>query len=92
VLIYGALQVACGVLLSVMWWYANRQHRMLMANLHPDVMRSLTIRILLGPIINLAAAAISFASVPVALTMFVGVPLLNLSHRRVDSSLREMPD
>jgi uncharacterized membrane protein len=92
VLIYGALQVACGVLLSVMWWYANLQHGMLVANLGPGVMRSLTIRILLGPIINLAAVAISLASVPVALTMFVGVPLLNLSHRRVDSSLREMPD
>jgi uncharacterized membrane protein len=91
VLIYGLLQVACGIFLTVMWWYVNAQHRMLAVNLDPGVMRSMTVLILLGPIINLAAAAISFASVPVALTMFVGVPLLNLSHRRVDNSLREIP-
>jgi uncharacterized membrane protein len=92
VLIYGLLQVACGVFLSVMWWYSNLEHRLLAENLDPKAIRSMTIRILLGPIINLAAVAISFVSVPVALTMFVGVPLLNLSHRRVDSSVRDIPD
>jgi uncharacterized membrane protein len=91
VLIYGLLQVACGILLTVMWRYVNVQHRMLAVNVDPDVMRSMTVRILLGPIINLAAAAIAFVNVPVALTMFVGVPLLNLSHRRVDNSLRDIP-
>ena len=92
VLIYGSLQVACGVLLSVMWWYINAQHRMLATNVAPDVLRSMTIRILLGPIINLAGVAISLVSVPVAVAMFVSVPLLNLSHRRVDKMLSDMPD
>jgi uncharacterized membrane protein len=92
VLIYGLLQVACGVLLSVLWLYANAQGRLMAVKLDADATRSMTIRILLGPIINLAAVGISFASVPVGLALFVGVPLLSLSHRRVDRSLEQMPD
>jgi uncharacterized membrane protein len=92
VLIYGLLQVACGVLLSVLWLYANAQGRLMAVKLDADATRSMTIRILLGPIINLAAVGISFASVPVGLALFVGVPLLSLSHRRIDRSLEQMPD
>jgi uncharacterized membrane protein len=92
VLIYGLLQVACGVLLSVMWWYADTHGRLMAAKLDDDATRSMTIRILLGPIINLAAVGISFAYVPLGLTLFVGAPLLNLSHRRIDRRLEHMPD
>jgi uncharacterized membrane protein len=88
VLIYGLLQVACGVLLAALWWYANRQHRLLATAINPQATRSMTVRILLGPIINLAAMGASLVSVPVALAMFMGVPLLNLSHRRIDNELR----
>ena len=91
VLIYGLLQVACGIALAVMWWYVNAQRRMLTAPVDIDVRRSITLRILLGPAINLAAVGVSFVSVPPALAMFVAAPLLNLSHRRVDTYLREMP-
>jgi len=89
VLIYGLLQVACGGMLSVLWWYANRQNRLMATSIDPKVMRSMTVRILMGPIINLAAVGASLVSVPLALAMFVSVPLLNLSHHRVDSSLRQ---
>jgi len=91
-LIYGLLQVACGVLLSVLWLYANGQHRLVAVKLDADAMRSMTIRMLLGPIINLVAVGISMVSLPVGVAMFLGVPLLNLSHRRVDSSLRQLAD
>jgi uncharacterized membrane protein len=89
VLIYGLLQVACGVLLSVLWWYANWRPLLATTPLDPLVARSMTIRILLGPIINLAAVGVSLINVPLALAMFMGAPLLNLSHRRVDSSLKQ---
>jgi uncharacterized membrane protein len=88
VLIYGLLQVACGVLLSVMWRYASQDDRLFGTAISPQAVRSMTVRILLGPVINMAAVGASFISVPVALAMFVSVPLLNLSHRRVDSELR----
>jgi uncharacterized membrane protein len=86
VLIYGVLQVACGLLLNLMWAYANHQHRLIAGAVDPAVVRSMTIRIMLGPIINLAAVGVSLVNVPVALAMFMGAPLLNLSHRRVDLS------
>jgi len=91
VLIYGLLQVACGISLAVLWWYVNAQRRMLTAPVDGNVRRSITLRILLGPIINLAAVGVSFFSVPLALALFVGAPLLNLSHRRVDTHLRDLP-
>ena len=91
VLIYGVLQVACGISLAVLWWYVNIQQRMLTTAVESNVRRSITLRILLGPAINLAAIGVSFFSVPLALALFVGAPLLNLSHRRVDSHLRDMP-
>ena len=91
VLIYGLLQVCCGVLLATLWLYANAGHRLVAAQVDAGVVRSMTVRILLATGLNLAAVAVSLVSVPVGLTMFLGAPLLNLSHRRVDSSLREMP-
>jgi uncharacterized membrane protein len=91
VVIYGLLQVCCGVLLTTLWLYATAEYRLVVASADPAAMRSMTIRILLGTAVNLAAVAISLVSVRVALTMFLAAPLLSFSHRRVDSSLRNMP-
>lgn len=89
VLIYGMLQVACGLTLAVQWWYANHQHRLIPKPIPPAVMHSMSRRILAGPIINLAAVGMSLFSVPVALVMVLVVPLLNLSHLKVDRALRD---
>ena len=51
-------------------------------------MRSMTLRILLATMLNVAAMAVSVVSVPVALALFVAAPLVNLSHRRVDRGLQ----
>ena len=40
--------------------------------------------------LNLAAVGVSLINVPLALAMFVSVPLLNMSQRRVDQQLREI--
>ena len=90
VLIYGVVQVACGTLLGLMWWYATRHPQLLTAAIDPGTVRSLTVRIWAGPAINLAAVGAALVSVPVAVVMFLSVPLLNLSHRRVDASLGEI--
>jgi len=89
VLIYGLLQVACGVTLAVQWWYANYKHRLIPKPIPPTVMHSMSRRILAGPLINLAAVGMSLVSVPVALVMVLIVPLLNLSHLKVDRALRD---
>jgi uncharacterized membrane protein len=90
VLIYGLLQVLCGLCLASLWLFANWQHRLMVASLDEGVIRGMTGRILLGVAINLAAVGVSLLSVPAALAMFVSVPLLNLSQRRVDQQLREI--
>ena len=71
VLIYGLLQVACGLLLNAMWWYANRQHRLMAGAVDPDVVRSMTTRIVLGPVINLAAVGVALVNVQAGLFMFL---------------------
>ena len=60
------------------------------ASLDEGVIRNMTGRILLGVALNLAAVGVSLVNVPVALAMFVSVPLLNLSQRRVEQQLREI--
>ncbi len=90
VVLYGLLQVCCGVLLTALWLYANAQHRLVAAGVDADVTRSMTNRILLGTGLNLVAVAISPVSVSAALAIFLAVPLLNLSHRRLDRRLRDM--
>ena len=90
VLIYGLVQVACGVLLGAMWLYASGHPLLLAGTIEPRVVRSMTTRILAGPAINLAGVATSFISVPVAVVLFLCVPLLSLSHRVVDAGLLQL--
>jgi uncharacterized membrane protein len=90
VVIYGVLQVCCGVLLTVMWLYANASHRLLVATIDPGVRRGLTLRILLSTALNVAGVLVSLVSVPAALGLFLAAPLVHLSHRRVDRQLREL--
>lgn len=89
VVIYGVLQALCGASLGLMWWYASTQRPLIETGLDAGALRSLTTRILLGPALNLLAVAISLVSVPPALCIFIIVPLLNLSHRKVDRALLE---
>jgi len=87
VLLYGLLQVACGLSLAVLWWYANLHHRLVTAEIDTAAKRSMAFRILAGPVINLFAVGVSQWSVWPALIMFMAVPLLSLSHRRIDRTL-----
>jgi hypothetical protein len=72
-----------------MWSYATRNN-LLLAAVDPPTIRSMTVRILLGPLVNLAAVGAALFSVPLAVTMFLSVPLMSLSHRRVDECLRKV--
>lgn len=90
VLMYGLLQVACGLLLLVLWRYAILQHRLVLTGVDRQVDRSMTMRLLLSSVINLMGVAVSVASVPAAIALFLIAPLLNISHRQVDQGLREM--
>lgn len=90
VLLYGLLQIVCGLLLAVLWSEAHEQRRQATKQLDPEIRRSMTLRILLGPLINLVGVAVSQVSVPLALACFWIAPLLNLSHRRVDRSMRDL--
>lgn len=87
VLMYGLLQLVCGVLFVVLWSAAHEQRLKTDKQLDPEVNRSMNLRILMGPAINLMGVAASPISVPVALACFWIAPLLNLSHQRVDRSL-----
>jgi uncharacterized membrane protein len=87
VLLYGILQVICGMLLVVLWSEAHEQHRTTVRELDPRVNRSMTLRILFGPWMNLIGVAASPSSVPLALICFLAAPLANLSHRRVDRAI-----
>jgi hypothetical protein len=58
----------------------------------PAVIRSMTRRILLTPVISTAAAGLSFINVHLGTYAFLALPLFYLSHRMVDNRIKKPED
>lgn len=90
IVVFAAVNVACGLSLAALWWYANTVEPVVWPKIDPDVVRSMTIRILIGPVICLAAVAVSFLNVRLGHAVFLAIPLVYSSHRRVDTHWPEI--
>lgn len=84
--LYGLCQILCGLLLLAIWRYATGPHGFRTSNLDRSVVRSMSIRISLGPLLCLAGATVSLVSPHVGTLFFMMVPLLYVSQRKVDAS------
>lgn len=89
-IVFAAVNVACGVSLAVLWWYANTIEPVVWPRIAPDVVRSMAVRILIGPVISLVALAVSFLNVRLGHAVFLTIPLVYASHRRVDTHWPEI--
>ena len=90
--IYGAANIACSLSLAILWWYANHRSPIVWPGIDPAITRSMTVRILQGAALSLVAIGISFINVRLAQVVFLGMPLLHLSHQSVDAHLSEVID
>ena len=85
IVIYGVVHIACGCSLAFMWWYANRMAFVVWPRIDPAVVRSMLRRILMGPVVSLAAIGIAFINVRLAHLAFFSIPLFHFSHQAVDT-------
>ena len=90
--LYGGCQILCGLLLLAIWRYATGPHGFRTSNIDRSVVRSMSIRIALGPLLCLAGATVSLVSPRVGTLLFMMVPLLYVSQRKVDASLQSVAE
>ncbi|CAB1082708.1 hypothetical protein D1AOALGA4SA_10312 [Olavius algarvensis Delta 1 endosymbiont] len=89
VLLFGAGFVLTGLSLLAIWRYAvARSELHQFAPIDPAVVRSMTRRILLTPVVSAAAVGLSFINVHLGTYAFLTLPLFYLSHRTVDSRIK----
>jgi uncharacterized membrane protein len=90
IVIYGAVHIFCGCSLALIWWYANRSPVIVWPSVNPAVVHSLLRRTMAGPLISLVAIGVAFLHVRLAHAVFLTMPLLQLSHRTVDTHWPEV--
>ena len=90
IVIYGAVHIACGCSLALIWWYANRIAPVVWPRIDPAVARSMLRRILMGPVVSLVAIGIAFINVRLAHVVFLSMPFFYISHRAVDTHWPEI--
>lgn len=84
VAIYGLNLVAVGATLSLIWWYATADHRLVDADLSAQAVRAGGQRILLGVGLYLLAVALAFINTWLSVAMYIIVPLLYILPGRID--------
>jgi uncharacterized membrane protein len=86
VLLFGAGSIVPGLVLLGIWRYAlSRPHLQRSPPIKPAVIRSMTQRILITPVISLVAICLSFVDVRLGTHAFIIIPFCYLSHRLVDT-------
>jgi len=82
-LLYAGANIACGILLFMIWSYGKR--RGLLRETAAAVDRSMRRRILLGVAINALGAAVAPINTYLSTVVFLFLPVIYMSHRAVDS-------
>ena len=82
VVLYAVDQAAAGIFMSLMWWYATRNHRLVDRNLKKSTIRSRLLSTIVAPILFIVSMGISFASPTIAIySWFTVFPVLFVTHR-----------
>ena len=90
VLLFGAGFILAGLSLLAMWRYAIAKREWHKSPpIDPVVIRSMSLRILIAPVISTIAIGLSFLNVHLGTYTFLAIPLFYLSHRRVDTHLEK---
>jgi uncharacterized membrane protein len=76
VIVYAVLLAATGISMCLLWIHASKGYRLVDQTLHPKFIRSLTLRLLISPVIFLISIPISFFNPLVSMvTWFFGFPI-----------------
>jgi uncharacterized membrane protein len=86
VIIYGINLTIAAFWANVQWWYATKDHRLVDRDLDLDFIKMMSRKYLVGPIVNLVAIAVSFASIETSYAIYIATPLYYLVPVRKDKS------
>lgn len=84
VVIYAATLAAVGLVLDLLWWYASHDRRLVEHDIDPELVAFVHRRVLMAPVIYLAAIAASFFSLTLAKVFFVVVAVLYILPNPLD--------
>jgi uncharacterized membrane protein len=59
---YTLAVAALGTAMALIWWYASHNHRLISADLHPDAIRLMSIRLFVAPLMFIVAVPFAFIS------------------------------
>ena len=91
--LFGAAFILSGLILLAIWRYAiSRPEIIGRPSIDPAVVRSMTQRILIGPVVSLVAVGITFLNLHLGSIAFATIPLFYLSHRLVDTQWDKATD
>ncbi|MCI4347859.1 MAG: DUF1211 domain-containing protein [Thermoplasmata archaeon] len=76
VILFSAIQIATGLTLSLLWFYASWRHRLIRRTIPSSDVRWLQNRILLTPLVFAASIGVSFVSILGAEIVWVGALLI----------------
>lgn len=71
VIVYGSNLILCGLSLYATWWYAASNHRLVDPDLDPHVVSLAKRRILVGPLVYLAAIGFSFLDTRISIILYI---------------------
>ena len=92
VVIYGINIAIAGFWASLQWWYAAKNHRLIDPDLDPTFITIMSRRGIIGIILYLIAAALSFISTTVSLVLFIIIPVYYLIPVRIDKPGFGLPE
>jgi uncharacterized membrane protein len=75
VIIYGINLLVAAFWYNVKWWYASRNHLLIDKNSDPNIIRAITRRHLIAPIMYSIAIAMSYASLQLSIILYIATPL-----------------
>jgi uncharacterized membrane protein len=84
---YGLTLIATGLSLYLLWWYATHRHRLVSADLDPEIVRLITRRTLAGPAFYVAAILLSLVNARLTLLIYALIPLYFILPHRLDVHL-----
>ena len=82
---YGTANLLCGLSLLALWLYASSGHRLIDPKISSTILRSMTRRLLIAPVLCVLAIGCSFISISLSRVIFLSIPVLYFSQRAFES-------
>jgi uncharacterized membrane protein len=89
VVIYGANMIIISLVLQLHWWYATHNHRLVDPDVSPELVKSVTHVILIGPVVYLIAMGLSYVSTKMSIAIYLLVNLIYILPGSVHLHLKQ---